>query len=1234
MKSLLKKYLLFVTILLSGFAPAAFAQLQWSSYDTSGNLVSANAGVGGDATYGGTVTFTIPAGTQLSFITKNFSPLNIAAANARVQISFQVSASAGWGGVSARTMGWGLYNSAATASLSDDVGYFGLWNGGGPFIETYDHPSGNANLFAGTKLGQGTANTGSVVNGVVFTNYIQLVMNSSATGISLGTSSSTLANAGLAITGPGITAQRSFTNPVQPLLGGVNTFDEFGFMFNNTTGGSVTITISGLNLVPKNPVINTQPLSFGGSPGDTASFTVGVNTNSGTPLTYQWYEATASATNALSDGATGTGSTISGSTSSNLVFTSAQVADSGNVYVIVTNSYGSVTSSVAQFLISSTPVAPVINYLQPPSATIIAITGVTNIFANAIAVPSPAFYWYDNNSNLIQSGPSPTLTLSGVPVSGGGTYSVIASNSAGTVLSNFVVTVLVPPTISSQPTNLLLNLGDPANFSVTASGIPSPTYQWLKNGSVISGATASNYSIASVVYSNIATYSVVVSNSAGSITSSGAVLAINSPTMVGTPSSPANGASGICYDTPLYITFNGPPTIGKTGKVWIFNTTNTSTPADVLDLSLNTSLNVQPRSNFSGDNQAFNYYPIIITGNTAAIYPHPGVMTYGQSYYVTMDPGVIVDSNAAYYTGFNSSSTWQFSTKAAGPANQTNLVVAPNNSGDFVTVQGAIDSVAPGNTNYTVINIGNGNYTEIVDVAGKHNITFRGQSRTGTVVGYPNNNNINGTTHARMAFKINANDIALENLTVSNSTPQGGSQAEALMVESGARRFIFNNATVCSLQDTILANINSSQGYFYNSTVRGNFDYIWGGGNLFFNKCVMHTVAGASSYNLTAARTDFGNSSLTGNWMTPDGTKWSSNGFSVVACTLEADAGVHNITLAGANGTAGGQVDWITCKIDTNAYIGPTVAIGTSYNLWQYSNTDLLGDPVTFSNLVTLTNGDPRLIAATNVATWLNGWVPQLAPNIVTNPVGQTVSAGGNITLVSYATGIPDPAYQWLKNGTPIPGANAAVYNIPSAMRTNAGSYSVVASNATGSVTSAVAVVAYNNTAPVAVASTYIRQAGVPLRILIPGDLATNWSDVDGDSITLTGAMTSTNGATLAYDSSFVYYTNANDVADLVSYSISDGVGGIGSGTITINVSSVPSVSTVQFVSLNGGNPIVSFTGNAGYQYEIQRSTNFIDWSTLLITNAPAGGAFNFTDTFSDLGGAAPATAFYRTVNP
>src|SRR5689334_10729051 len=190
-----------LTLLLSVLAVPALAQLRWNSYDTSGNLVTANVAVGGGSDIGGSVTFTIPANTQLSFVTKDFVPFSLTGPNARRSVTFNVSVSAGFGGVTQRTMGWGLYNSAGTAGFADDVGYFGLWNGGGPFIETYDHPSGTANLMSGTKLGQGTVNTGTPADNSTYTNQILLVMNGTVTGISLGTSSSTLAAAGLAMNG-------------------------------------------------------------------------------------------------------------------------------------------------------------------------------------------------------------------------------------------------------------------------------------------------------------------------------------------------------------------------------------------------------------------------------------------------------------------------------------------------------------------------------------------------------------------------------------------------------------------------------------------------------------------------------------------------------------------------------------------------------------------------------------------------------------------------------------------------------------------------------------------------------------------------------------------------------------------------------------------------------------------------------------------------------------------------
>jgi len=66
----------------------------------------------------------------------------------------------------------------------------------------------------------------------------------------------------------------------------------------------------------------------------------------------------------------------------------------------------------------------------------------------------------------------------------------------------------------------------------------------------------------------------------------------------------------------------------------------------------------------------------------------------------------------------------------------------------------------------------------------------------------------------RMAFKVNANDIAIENLTITNRTPVGGSQAEALMIESAMTRFICNNANIASYQDTHLGEPEQFGGLF------------------------------------------------------------------------------------------------------------------------------------------------------------------------------------------------------------------------------------------------------------------------------------------------------------------------------------------------------------------------------------------------------------------------------------
>lgn len=84
------------------------------------------------------------------------------------------------------------------------------------------------------------------------------------------------------------------------------------------------------------------------------------------------------------------------------------------------------------------------------------------------------------------------------------------------------------PTITAQPANRTVTAGQAATFSVTATGNPVPTYQWLKNGSNISGATSSTYTTPpTAAGDNGSTFRVVVSNSAGSVTSNSATLTVN-----------------------------------------------------------------------------------------------------------------------------------------------------------------------------------------------------------------------------------------------------------------------------------------------------------------------------------------------------------------------------------------------------------------------------------------------------------------------------------------------------------------------------------------------------------------------------------------------------------------------------------------------------------------------------------------------------------------------------------
>jgi hypothetical protein len=126
-------------------------------------------------------------------------------------------------------------------------------------------------------------------------------------------------------------------------------------------------------------------------------------------------------------------------------------------------------------------------------------------------------------------------SITGTPTQEGDFTVTIVSfdnpNRGGDSLTSFytisVAAGSAAPAITTQPVNVAVTAGQQAAFSVTATGSPTPTYQWRKGGVTINGATNATYTIATTVSGDAGTYSVVATNPVSSVTSNGATLTVN-----------------------------------------------------------------------------------------------------------------------------------------------------------------------------------------------------------------------------------------------------------------------------------------------------------------------------------------------------------------------------------------------------------------------------------------------------------------------------------------------------------------------------------------------------------------------------------------------------------------------------------------------------------------------------------------------------------------------------------
>jgi hypothetical protein len=225
---------------------------------------------------------------------------------------------------------------------------------------------------------------------------------------------------------------------------------------------------------------------------------------------------------------------------------------------------------------------------------------------------------------------------------------------------------------------------------------------------------------------------------------------------------------------------------------------------------------------------------------------------------------------------------------------------------------------------------------------------------------------------------------------------------------------------------------------------------------------------------------------------------------------------------------------------------------------------------------------------------------------ITTQPFSQTVAAGASALFTVAAGGSSPLAYQWRFNTTNLLGATSNSFTVVNVQAANTGNYSVVVSNAYGSVTSSIATlslgvppgittqpqpqrVVEGNTATFSVVATGTQRLNYQWR--------QNGTNIYGG---LTGQPGGSNGEGGSFKRDNVQPAHAGDYSVVVS----NPYGMITSAVATLTVSVRPQLSLPQFVS---GAVQFSLSGTPGDRYTVESSTNLLHWTPAATISNVAG---------------------------
>jgi len=245
-------------------------------------------------------------------------------------------------------------------------------------------------------------------------------------------------------------------------------------------------------LVDVGPVPSSQTLLF----GTNATFTVGV---SGTaPITGYWQKENAGTFSPLTDGPSGTGSTISGSHTMTLTISNLFLADGTNYQFVAHNNFGDAVSPNATLIVSEQPIT------IDPATPVFYTSNNIPLTVNLSQGPAVRLQWFSVDTlgvtNYIAGATNTSYTIVGAPLAlNGYSYGVVAANIYGTNYASVVLSISDSAAFlvsDLSPLNAEAYAGASVTYAFNAAGNSPISYQWFLNGSLVSGANSNSYTLA------------------------------------------------------------------------------------------------------------------------------------------------------------------------------------------------------------------------------------------------------------------------------------------------------------------------------------------------------------------------------------------------------------------------------------------------------------------------------------------------------------------------------------------------------------------------------------------------------------------------------------------------------------------------------------------------------------------------------------------------------------------